>query len=112
MWRRQNIHFHIQCTNLFEANGWCTPIDEPIARWNPLEQASPFQTGWRENYGLSVSGGTDATTYYIGADYEREEGVIDYNRLRRLNSLGSRSSSLYRNSTRRATRSARTSACA
>ncbi|MDQ3698759.1 MAG: SusC/RagA family TonB-linked outer membrane protein [Gemmatimonadota bacterium] len=73
------------CTLDSESRGFCVPRPDSTYQFNPLEQASPFRDGWRQGYGLSVSGGGDVATYYVGTDYEREQGVYDINNLRRLN---------------------------
>jgi TonB-linked SusC/RagA family outer membrane protein len=44
-----------------------------------------FQTGHNQSYGASLRGGTDQTRYFVSSDYDRGEGVVDYNRLRKFN---------------------------
>lgn len=39
-------------------------------------QASPNGTGHRNQYGLQVSGGTDAIRYYVSGEWERENSVL------------------------------------
>ncbi len=39
-------------------------------------QASPNATGYRQQYGLQVSGGTDAIRYYVAGDWEDEVGQV------------------------------------
>src|SRR5205809_118555 len=39
--------------------------------------ASPLGTGQRDQYGLQVSGGSDAVRYYLSGDWEHEVGVLD-----------------------------------
>jgi TonB-linked SusC/RagA family outer membrane protein len=73
------------CTLNSEALGLCVPTATPIFEWNPLEDASPFIDGWRTQYGLSVSGGGDALSYFVSGDLEREQGVLDPNRNRKVN---------------------------
>jgi TonB-linked SusC/RagA family outer membrane protein len=65
--------------------GLCTPIADSLLSWNPLEQVSPIRQGWREQYGLNASGGVQDATYYLGGEYEREQGIYEPNRLRRMN---------------------------
>lgn len=62
----------------------CPRIDS-LARFNPLEDASPFQTGYRQRYGANVQGGLSAATYYLSADYEGEKGIYKISDLDRLN---------------------------
>lgn len=43
-----------------------------------------FRNGLRQEYNLSVSGGTDRFTYYVSANYLNDEGVIDNSAYERL----------------------------
>jgi TonB-linked SusC/RagA family outer membrane protein len=45
-----------------------SPIQDPRQR--------PLKTGLRQQYGANVSGGSDQVTYYVGAEYENEDGVF------------------------------------
>ena len=74
----------VYCTIIDEADGFCTPEGDIYAS-NPLEDASPFRTGYRAQFGLSASGGSDRATYYVAGDHEREQGVYDPNLLNRTN---------------------------
>ena len=65
------------------AAGTCTQSN--IQSFNPLKVNSPFQTGSRQQYGASASGGNEATTFYVAGDFEREKGVYHPNDLRRVN---------------------------
>ncbi|MDH3272524.1 MAG: TonB-dependent receptor, partial [Gemmatimonadota bacterium] len=38
-----------------------------------------FQTGYTQGYSASVSGGTDDLRYYFSGDWDRDEGIVDYN---------------------------------
>lgn len=38
-----------------------------------------FQTGHAQSYGADVRGGTQEITYYVSADWDRDEGVVPYN---------------------------------
>jgi TonB-linked SusC/RagA family outer membrane protein len=49
------------------------------ARGTPL-----FRTGHVQNYSLSVSGGSEASRYYVATDLDREEGVEPSNELSRF----------------------------
>src|SRR6266550_2519667 len=55
---------------------------------NPLEQFSPFQTGSRQQYGISGSGGNDQTTFFLSGDFQREKGVYRPNDLRSVSLRG------------------------
>jgi hypothetical protein len=63
----------------------CTAIAQNYS-FNPLMDAktSPFQNGNRAQAGLSVSGGGDASTYYVSGGYERENGVLPQNQIKRI----------------------------
>lgn len=38
-----------------------------------------FQTGHAQSYGADVTGGTQQITYFVSADWDRDEGVVPYN---------------------------------
>ena len=63
----------------------CTPLPDSVLAILPLELVSPFHDGWREQFGANVSGGSDVAQYYIGGDWEREEGVYPTNGITRGN---------------------------
>jgi len=64
------------------ATGAC--VIDTVRSFNPLKVFSPFQTGSRQQYGLSASGGSEATTFFLSGDFEREKGVYHPNDLRRV----------------------------
>lgn len=63
----------------------CNVITDSLLSWNPLENVSPQRQGYREQYGLNAAGGVNDVTYYMGGEYEREQGIFEPNRLRRIN---------------------------
>ena len=65
------------------AQGGCQ--DAQVVSFNPLQTYKPYDNGFRNQYGLSVSGGREGATYYVGGDYEREQGLVDPNNLKRAN---------------------------
>ncbi len=73
------------CYTFNAAQGLCTQ-DSLIVR-EPLRdpRTGPFITGFRNNFGLSVAGGTDAATYFFSTDMVKEQGVISYNTNKQLN---------------------------
>jgi TonB-linked SusC/RagA family outer membrane protein len=73
------------CYLIAQADGLCTPKADSLGAFNPLEDNSPFVTGWREQFGVNAAGGTDLAQYYIGGDYSREHGVYENNLVRRVN---------------------------
>ena len=64
------------CYNENAVAGDCTqtsvlqysPIQDPVQR--------PLKDGLRQQYGANVSGGNDQVTYYVGGEYENEDGVF------------------------------------
>lgn len=62
----------------------CAPKPDSLLSWNPIENVSPFMTGWRLTHGLNTHGGSDILTYYVGAEVEREQGVYAVNQLGRV----------------------------
>src|SRR2546425_6583878 len=67
------------------APGACT-----IARvrtFNPIEQRSPFRTGHRAQYGVSASGGSEQTTFYVSGHFGKEDGVYSVSTNRQVSVL-------------------------
>jgi TonB-linked SusC/RagA family outer membrane protein len=67
-------------------------LDGPCAEiktFNPLEdpRSTPFEDGYRQKYGISASGGNDATTFFLSGELEDENGAykFDANWLDRVN---------------------------
>ena len=62
------------CTIQSELDGFCTqtslqsyqPLNDPVTR--------PYKAGLRQQYGTSVSGGSEQVTYYVSGNYENEVG--------------------------------------
>ena len=65
------------------AQGGCT--DAQVVSFNPLQTYQPYDNGFRNQYGISVAGGREGATYYVGSDFEREQGLVDPNNLKRAN---------------------------
>lgn len=70
------------CTNDFAIRGLCA--QNGVVSFNPLEQESPFIRGWREKWGMDASGGSELAQYFIGGDFQREQGVYAINRQRQI----------------------------
>ncbi|MBK5186591.1 MAG: SusC/RagA family TonB-linked outer membrane protein [Gemmatimonadaceae bacterium] len=68
------------CITEFQAAGFCTYTG--LQSFNPLETNSPFVTGNTQSYGLAVSGGSDAMTYYLSGQFDKDQGVYEINKLR------------------------------
>lgn len=73
------------CNIDFQARNVCTPIADSLASFSPLQAHNPFRDGSRQTYGLSASGGTEATTFYVAGDWEEEDGIVADNDLTRTN---------------------------
>jgi TonB-linked SusC/RagA family outer membrane protein len=69
------------CLLTSAARGLCTIVG--VDSFNPLMQNSPFREGVRQNYGVSASGGSEITTFYVAGDFQREKGVYESNDLKR-----------------------------
>jgi TonB-linked SusC/RagA family outer membrane protein len=59
-----------------EAAGLCT--QDRIASFNTLENSrtTPYGTGYRQQYGANVAGGSEQTQYFLSGEYEGERGVL------------------------------------
>jgi TonB-linked SusC/RagA family outer membrane protein len=62
--------------------GTCTQAQ--LLTFNPLVTNTPFRTGTRQKYGLSTTGGTEQTTFYVSGDYSKELGVYQTSNLRQV----------------------------
>jgi TonB-linked SusC/RagA family outer membrane protein len=81
------------CPNESAARGVCR--QDEVASINPFrtEPFSPFETGNRQKYGLSASGGGEVVNFYLSGDVENEQGVISFNTIDKVNlraNLGAR----------------------
>ena len=73
------------CTLTRAAEGTC--VIDHVRRFNPIEQRSPFRTGSRAQYGISASGGTEQTTFYVSGHFSNEDGVYQVNTNKQVNLL-------------------------
>jgi TonB-dependent SusC/RagA subfamily outer membrane receptor len=71
------------CRLTSQALGSCTIV--AVDSFNPLEQNPPFRQGVRQQYGVNVSGGNEATTFYVSGDFQREKGIFESNDLKKTN---------------------------
>jgi TonB-linked SusC/RagA family outer membrane protein len=74
------------CPLVFETLGRCVPGEEH--RFNPLEngETTPFRQGYRRLVGASLSGGSEAATFYLSGEAQGEDGVYRHqNSLERIN---------------------------
>lgn len=66
--------------DLLENKGWKTMIDPVTGRRlifqdNDFQDAT-YQTAFKHDYDLSVSGGNDISTYYVGLRHMNQEGIV------------------------------------
>ena len=66
-----------QCTLDRATQGICT--QGTLNQFNPAEYYNVYTTGNVKTYGLSMSGGGDATQYFISGDADRQVGAISVN---------------------------------
>ena len=72
------------CTLDAQVRNICTPVADSLARWSPLEQASPFVRGSRTSLGLSIAGGGEVANYFVSGDIDRDWGVLEPNKFKRV----------------------------
>ena len=61
-------------------------MPDSSASFNTLEdrRTTPYTTGKLTTIGANVAGGGDQTQYYFGVDNQTEQGVVEFNTLRKL----------------------------
>jgi TonB-linked SusC/RagA family outer membrane protein len=62
-----------------QTRGLCTPNTDSLVSFSPLVAYSPFITGQRNSGGMSAVGGNDRVNFYIGGNYDRQQGIVDAN---------------------------------
>lgn len=62
-----------------------TTASSDVFTLNPLMNDAPFRNGAHAQYGLSVSGGSERTTYFLSSDLTQEDGIYRNNGLTRVN---------------------------
>ncbi|HET6795526.1 MAG TPA: SusC/RagA family TonB-linked outer membrane protein [Gemmatimonadales bacterium] len=77
--RTDDPAFDPYCSLQNVADGLCTQTR--IDKYNPLNDPDQrqFAAGWHQQYGLSVSGGSDFATYYASADFNDQMGAYKLN---------------------------------
>jgi TonB-linked SusC/RagA family outer membrane protein len=67
-------------SDLLENQGWQTMEDPVTGRQLIFQdndfQAATFGTGYKNEYDLNVSGGTDVANYYVGLRYMDQDGIL------------------------------------
>ncbi|HZS61140.1 MAG TPA: TonB-dependent receptor, partial [Gemmatimonadaceae bacterium] len=69
------------CSLIFEYAGACTGANGALGatkayNFNLVENSPTLHNGYNEGTGLSVGGGSPAITYYLGANWTREQGIF------------------------------------
>ncbi|MEP6690852.1 MAG: SusC/RagA family TonB-linked outer membrane protein [Gemmatimonadaceae bacterium] len=65
-----------RCFNASVSAGTCTPDSLKVLNLFGTKDLSPIGNGNRQQYGVSVGGGTDAVRYFLSATNENEVGVL------------------------------------
>jgi TonB-linked SusC/RagA family outer membrane protein len=86
---RQGANWFANYEDRIWTNFWRNPRTGQVESLNLAESEAArgtplFRTGHLQNYSLNVSGGTEGVRYYLGGDFDREEGVEPDNRLNRF----------------------------
>lgn len=65
----------VQCFLSQVASGAC--VQDSVTSFNPVadRESTPFGTGYRQQHGLQLRGGSDAIRYFLHGEYESEDGV-------------------------------------
>jgi TonB-linked SusC/RagA family outer membrane protein len=75
-WRNtSNRNNGIQCTLAQVSAASCT--QDSVTVFNPVadKETTPFGTGYRQQHGLQLRGGTEAVRYFLHGEWEDEDGV-------------------------------------
>jgi TonB-linked SusC/RagA family outer membrane protein len=80
---KYNLNMEPLATFADVAAGLAPATGATVQRYDPQDQI--FRTGISNTQRLSVAGGSGSTTYYFGASYVNEEGIIRNNDYQRLN---------------------------
>jgi len=76
MWGRNQAGVGIDCNIQTIAAGVCRPDSlTTFNLWND-PRSSPLKNGYRNQYGVNVSGGSDALSYFVSAESEGTSGTL------------------------------------
>lgn len=76
MWGRNTAGTGIDCNIQSIASGACRPDSLTTFNvWND-PRSSPLKNGYRNQYGVSVSGGSDALSYFVSGESEGTSGTL------------------------------------
>ncbi|MDX1392905.1 MAG: SusC/RagA family TonB-linked outer membrane protein, partial [Gemmatimonadota bacterium] len=73
------------CDLIAVSAGNCVQSEVRSANLLLDDETSPFETGDRQQFGGSVSGGSDLVDFFVSGEYENEDGVLPQNDLQRVN---------------------------
>ncbi len=66
----------VQCILTQVAAGTCQQDSVTVYNLQDDPDATPFGTGYRQQHGLQVRGGSEAVRYFLHGEYETEDGVV------------------------------------
>ena len=69
--------YNSTCTMDRATQGTC--VQGTVAHFNPADYYNVYKTGNIKTYGMSVSGGSDASQYFVSGDADRQVGAISVN---------------------------------
>ena len=76
MWGRNAVGTGIDCNIQSIASGACRP--DSLTTFNVWDdpRSSPLKNGYRNQYGVNVSGGSDALSYFVSGESEGTSGTL------------------------------------
>jgi TonB-linked SusC/RagA family outer membrane protein len=84
-----NCSLNYQAQQIDGVGGGCTPDSTAgkggIVTYNPLAEHSPYRIGQRSDLGVSASGGSGTTTFFLSGSKASETGVFPNNSLNKAN---------------------------
>jgi len=84
-----NCSLNYQAQQIDGVGGGCVPDSTAgnggIVTYNPLAQHSPYRIGQRNDLGVSASGGSKTSTFFLSASRASETGVFPNNSLNKAN---------------------------
>ena len=72
------------CSLFARTSGSCVAVDSTISNI-PIESSGILKSGDRRLIGMSATGGSDVSTYFISGEYQKEQNVVSVNGLQRMN---------------------------
>jgi hypothetical protein len=72
------------CSLFARTSGSCAAVDSTVSNI-PIKASGILQSGDRRLIGMSATGGSDAVTYFLSSEYQKEQNVVSVNGLQRMN---------------------------